>query len=324
MASFREVVTSKGERRWEFQVRKKGLQRTGRARILQNAQALARKAEDALDIQIATGITGDKTVADAIRRYLKTELNDHAESDRRNIRARLAWWTERIGSARLCDLRPATIRRAWDQVDGSPGTCNRYLANLSKVLSVATREWQWLPANPCRALKRRRESDGRVRMLTDNERGRLLGACAARPRLRAMVLFALKTGCRLGELEELHSRDVLPDRQVARIRHSKSGQPRTVHVPADVLEALYALRARRDGLVFGKLDRRGWRAAKKAAGLVDWRFHDLRHDFASRLGRRGASESLIAAALGHKTWAMARRYTHHSPEELAELVRGFL
>jgi integrase len=137
------------------------------------------------------------------------------------------------------------------------------------------------------------------------------------------VLFALGTGCRLGEIEALHVGDVLAERGVARIRRSKSGAARTVHVPAEVLEALYGLPARRDGLVFGKLDRRGWRAAKKEAELDEWRFHDLRHDFASRLGRAGASEAVIAAALGHKTWAMARRYTHHAPEEVAELVRGF-
>ena len=329
LANLRKRVDSRGNVSWQAQVRRRGIQRTSTFRTKALAETWARRAEDEIDRTRVSGFA-DRTVGEAIDRYLgegdyqdRGELDQHSPTDQRNVKARLLWWNGQIGKLELEDAIPAVLLATWERAPGSGATRNRYLASLSKVFTTATREWQWMPTNPCRALKRRREGEGRVRMLTTDQRTKLLEACKT-PRLRAMVLFALKTGCRLGELEALHARDVIVDRHVARIRHSKSGDPRTVHVAADVLEALHDLPARRDGLVFGKLDRRGWRKAKKAAGLVDWRFHDLRHDFASRLGQRGASESVIAAALGHKTWSQARRYTHHSPETVAELVKGFI
>lgn len=329
MANLRRRVGGDGRVTWQAQVRRRGQQRTETFRTKSAAKKWAIRVEAELELLRVEGYAR-KRLADAIDRYLGTDdepgadLLEHAETDARNVKQRLGWWKEQLGKRWLRDLSVSLIRDTLDDLDCSGPTRNRYLASLSKVLTTATREWQWMPSNPCRSIKRRREGDGRVRHLSDAERAKLLEKCQRWPRLHAAVLFAMRTGCRLGEIEALRASDVIAERAVARIQHSKSGDRRTVHVPADALEALYRLKMRKDGLVFGMLDRRHWREAKKAAGLDDWRFHDLRHDYASNIGRKGASESQIAAALGHKSWAMARRYTHISPDALADMMRDLI
>jgi len=341
LATIRKRKTKSGERRYQAIIRRRGVYRIETFGSRELALDWARGVERDIDRSRVDGFA-DRALAEAIGRYLgfdpledskeakakrrpSEDLLEHAESDRHNIIHRLGWWCREAGAVRLRDITPSLLRDALDRLDCSPPTKNRYLAALSGVLNAATKEWQWMPANPCGSLKRRRENSGRVRMLTPEEREALLSACrnvrASARVLYGMVLFALNTGCRLGEIERLRLRDVQLAKEQAWIEKSKNGDARMVFVDEELAAALRALPPRGDGLVFGPIPVKGWRQARDEAKLSDWRFHDLRHDFASGLGREGFAAPQISTALGHRTWAMARRYAHSLTDDAKETMR---
>jgi integrase len=198
---------------------------------------------------------------------------------------------------------------------------NRYLAVLSHVFTIASREWDWAENNPVRRVRKLRESRGRVRCLDEDERERLLAACEASwdDRLYPLVLLAISTGARRGELMALRWRDVDLKQGRGVLHHTKNGERRAIAITGLALEILRERnRVRRidTDLIFASSDGRAWfplrpwNAALRAAGIADFRFHDLRHTAASYLAMSGATTAEIAEVLGHKTLQMVKRYSH--------------
>ena len=230
----------------------------------------------------------------------------------------------------LASLTPARIVEvrdrlpAGDTLSGKPaaaGTVKTYLAVLSKALTVAMTEWFWLDDNPCRRVPRPIEPRGRVRFLSGEERSRLLAAChtSREERLYPLVLLALATGARRGELLSLRWRDIDLARGVAFLHQTKNRERRSVPVTGeafDVLKARAKVRRIDTDLVFANRDGRArfpqwpWTVALREAELEDFRFHDLRHTAASYLAMSGATLAELAEVLGHKTLAMVKRYAH--------------
>jgi len=179
---------------------------------------------------------------------------------------------------------------------------------------------------------RMREPRGRVRFLSDDERNRLLKACqdSPNPYLYAVVVLALSTGMRSGEIMGLTWDDVDLNQGRAILHETKNGERRVVSLGGKALELLKVhARIRRldTALLFpGKnpakpMDLRApWLAALKAAEIEDFRFHDLRHSAASYLAMNGASLAEIAEVLGHKTLQMVKRYSHLSEAHTANVV----
>jgi integrase len=170
-----------------------------------------------------------------------------------------------------------------------------------------------------------------VRYLSDEERMRLLAAChsSSNPRLYPLVVLALRTGARLGELLRLGWSDIDLARGQAIVQESKNGERRTLPLAAECLEVLHALgRVRRLGsdVVLATaggqatFPRKAWEAALRQSEVRDFRFHDLRHSFASYLAMSGATMPEIAAAMGHKTLAMVKRYAHLSDSHVSAVV----
>jgi integrase len=220
----------------------------------------------------------------------------------------------------------------------APATCNRYLTSLGSVYRWARRR-RWLPrafTSPCRGVERAPANNMRVRFLNDEERARLLAVCrvAAWSRLYLLVLTALTTGARKGELLALRWRDIDTEKRLAYVRTSKNGEARMLPLVAPLLAEIERTRSRRpDDFVFAS-DRRPGRAMRferafrdacTAARIEDFRFHDLRHCCASYLAQGGASLLEIADTLGHRQLSMVRRYAHLSVESkkrLADRVLG--
>jgi integrase len=203
-------------------------------------------------------------------------------------------------------------------------TVNRYMASLSAVFTWAAEE-RLTPAgwsNPCRTMRRLPEKDGRVRFLDEAERGRLFKACKASsyPRLFALVLMAMKTGARRGELLALTWRDVDLDAGRASLGRSKNGDRRVLVLLSDVIEALRPFESSDPArLVFGSVRSKyhspvsletPWRTAVAAAALKNFKFHDLRHCCASYLAQAGTPLNVIAEVLGHRRLDMSQRYAH--------------
>jgi integrase len=211
----------------------------------------------------------------------------------------------------------------------SASTVANELSVLRHCLRLA-RRWGYLSTLPEIVLPRRPE--GRLRYLTEEEITKLLAACrTSRNRyLEPAVILALHTGMRKGEILALEWERV--DLSTARLTllQTKSGKPRGVPFAGAVYDALIALEpdpARRQGRLFPNgNDRRGsqvrtaFEAALTRAGIVGFRFHDLRHTAASHLVMRGASLQDVKEVLGHSDLRMTLRYAHLSPAHLRGAV----
>lgn len=252
----------------------------------------------------------------------------------------LDWWAERLGPHFLAAITPARIGKLRDALangdtpsgkPAAPGTVNRYLAVLRQAFAYAERELEWISTNPVRRVSKPAEPQGRVRFLDDDERARLLAACrgSSDARLYPLVLLALATGARRGELLGLRWEDVDTARGVATLHTTKNRDRRGLVLTAPALAAIADLRQRRVvGVPYIFADRRGrrsfneyaWREALREARIEDFKFHDLRHSAASYLAMEGASSVELAAVLGHKTLAMVKRYSHLSQGHVADVV----
>ena len=102
-------------------------------------------------------------------------------------------------------------------------TVNRYFAVLSHAFTVAINEWQWSNDNPARRIRKSRESQGRTRYLSEDERKALLEACqkSRNPYLYTVVVLAITTGARRGELLSLRWSDVGLKRGTADLSDAK-------------------------------------------------------------------------------------------------------
>ena len=203
---------------------------------------------------------------------------------------------------------------------------------MSHVFTVAMKEWQWVDANPFTRVSSLKEPRGRVRFLSDEERESLLEACRDDQALHTIIVIALSTGARRGEILNLKWSDIDTTRGFIYLEETKNGERRTLPLTGYALEQVMALRKvrRMDTLLvfpgrnpqkplyidnsFGK--------ALEAAGIEDFRFHDLRHSAASYLAMNGASLAEIADVLGHKTLQMVKRYSHISDQHTASVVES--
>jgi integrase len=275
------------------------------------------------------------TLAELVDRQLESVKADRPHDYERQ-RVILGWWKEKLGAYTLATLTPDLIGRHRDKLQTgegmSPSTVNRYLSALSKAFSNAVKEWHWLLDNPLRRVSKKPEPRGIVRYLSDEERVRLLDECRKsqyKP-LYLLVLFAITTGMRRGELFGLRWQDIDLDRRVAVLQNTKNGDRRSVPIVAEVAALLREhgkVRRLDNDLVFPSDDPsavwlfdKAWYQALKAAKVKDFRFHDLRHSCASYLAMSGATTAEIAAVLGHRTLQMVKRYAHLSDQHTGAVV----
>lgn len=343
MASIRRRVTRDGRIRYQAEVRLKG-----HPKIYEtfHSNGAARDWARRVESELISGhftprIEAERrTLAEAIDRYLEDCLGELSTSYQRNVRSYLKWWRQQLGDLSLAGLTPAVIvdARRGLAAGKSPATTNRYLATLSAVLDRCDREWEWLDANPCRRIRSLRESGGRVRFLSDDERDRLLEACreSGERRLYPLVLFAIATGARQGELLGLRWQDVDLAARRATLHDTKNRDRRSIAFPGAAGELLVELSRTPhiSGWVFGytgarpTFPRKAWLEALTAAEINDFRFHDLRHTAASYLAMSGATLAEIAEVLGHRTLAMVKRYAHlseaHSEAVVGRMAERFL
>ena len=244
----------------------------------------------------------------------------------------MSWWERELGGRRVVELSAADIGDALDRLTCGPATANRYLTVFKHVLSVASREGEWITDNPASRVRARKEPRGHLRYLSDEERRRLLAACRTsdEQRLYALVVVALGTGARQGELLSLRWSDIDLVRCRATLEHTKHGERRVLALEGPVLDVLRERMAvRRIGVaqVFGSerglatFPRNAWEQALREAGVPDFHFHDIRHTFASYMAMSGATLAELAEALGHKTLAMVKRYAHLSEAHTSGAVR---
>ena len=208
----------------------------------------------------------------------------------------------------------------------SPATVNRLLSVLSKIFSLAS-DAEIIDHNPCRKVRKFRLNNQRVRVLSSEEETRLLTALRDNELVKQIVIFALNTAFRRGEIFNLKWFDVDFGRGVIQIRESKSNRMRVVPMNSIVRSLLSDL-ARRSEFVFpspktgGRLNqiKRSFRRAVAKAGIENFRFHDLRHTAATRMADVGADAFTLMKILGHSDIRMTARYTHATDASLRRAV----
>ncbi len=343
MASIQKRVSKDGTVTYRAQVRRKGqspLTATFTRKTDAKKWAEDRDADIRQNRHFKYAEAKKHTVGEAIDRYIETVLPRKPKSAYVQ-EPQLIRWRDEIGDTLLADLHPPHIvacrdRLAEDIVPGgkkrSLGTVNRYLAVFSHVITVAMKEWGWIDYNPAHAVAKFKEAKGRTRYLSDEERVRLLEECknSRNPHLFPIVVIAISTGMRKGEILSLTWENIDLERGVAYILETKNSEPRGVALADLALGLLIDLRHHRSNsarFIFPSpkgdwpIDiRSAWEVARKNAGLTDFKFHDLRHTTGSYLAMNGATPAEIAEVLGHKTYEMVKRYSHLSEPHTAGVV----
>ena len=289
-----------------------------------------------------TSMAKRKSLSDAIDRYI-TEVLPRKPKSANKQEAQLRWWKSKIGERSLADTTASLISETRTSLikepspNGNrrtPATVNRYTAALSHVLTMAYKEWEWINENPCSKLTKIPEPRGRVRFLNDDERKRLLDECkhSRSSHLYPIVVLALSTGARLGEITSLTWEQIDFSRGQIILHETKNNERRVLPLTGHAKDLLFKWKEvnERDDtpLLFPNtrhpeipIDIRSpWNTAVEKAKIDDFRFHDLRHSAASYLAMNGASLAEIAEILGHKTLQMVKRYAHLSEAHTSSVV----
>jgi integrase len=243
---------------------------------------------------------------------------------------------EHFGERRLAKITYLDLeiyrnnRKAAPTPAGKPradASVNREMALLSHLLNKGV-EWGMMEASPYKKGKRLifKENNQRLRFLTDTEVEALLKASS--PHLRPIVEVALNTGMRRGELLGLKWEQIRNG--FIYLTETKSGKSRQIPINDRLAEVFKEVRREnqlKSPYVFADSKgrryyevKRSFASACRKAGIEGFRFHDLRHTFASHLVMKGVSLKAVQELLGHADLTMTMRYAHLSQAHLQEAV----
>ncbi len=211
----------------------------------------------------------------------------------------------------------------------SDARVNREMAVLKHMLNKAV-EWEMLEVSPFKRGKSLmfRENNCRLRFLSDEEIEALLDTCA--PYRRSIVETALLTGMRLGEILNLKWEQIINGKIY--LQNTKSNKPSQIPISNRLAQVFKELR-RKNQLRFPhvfcgprgepyKDIRGGFNSACRKAGITNFRFHDLRHTFASHLVMRGMTLKAVMELLGHSDIKMTMRSAQLAPGHLEDAVNA--
>ena len=208
--------------------------------------------------------------------------------------------------------------------DRSIASVNRDLSHVRRMFNIAEREG-WVDVSPFRRGERLislADEQARTRVVTLDEEERLLEQCVGRrAHLRPIIVAALDTGCRLGELLSLTWSDVDMEGGLIKIRamNSKTARAREVMMTTRLHSELEQLCLGEErGRVFGPSNniKSAWTSIRRAAGLKDVRLHDLRHTAATRLVACGIPLPEVGNLLGHTSPETTMRYVNATTDSL--------
>ena len=212
---------------------------------------------------------------------------------------------ERFKSMRLKEVKPATV--------------NRDLACLKHMFTIAN-SWGYTKHNPTKDIQLLKEPPGRVRYLTEEEIERLLSN--SKWPLRSIIVAALNTGMRKREVLNLRWSDIDLTNRILQVGNSKNNERRIIYINNTLYLELRSIPrflhtdhvfCNKQGIPFDDV-KKSFATALKKSGIADFRFHDLRHTFASYLVMSGTSLKTVQELLGHKSLRMTMKYAHLSEE----------
>lgn len=225
-----------------------------------------------------------------------------------------------IGTKAIGGITAQDIQAFCNKVEArtSASTANRHLTLIKAIFNKAKTWGLFHGENPCVAVKMKKEPNHRLRYLTKPEIKNLLENCD--PRLYPVVACALMTGMRKGEILNLQWQDIDLGSNTIQILQSKSGKPRKIPIMPPLRAILEDLGPHPAGSVFNMpyiTLRRHFKMALEASRITSFRFHDLRHTFASHFAMTTGDLPTLQQILGHAGIQMTLRYAHLSDNHMA-------
>lgn len=270
------------------------------------------------------GVMADRDFKEAVQYYLELKHDNRTIVEYQN---QLTWWCEQFKDVSLQKIDEDKIvqailkKRKEDGIGNA--TCNRYLAVLRATLRAAHNR-KWILRVP--TFKLYSEPKERVRWLTEEEVARLMWACPAK--WQSMIRLSLMTGLRQSNVRAMRWDWVDLEKATLSIpgEFFKNGKDFTIPLTG---EAVNAIRENvgihpefvftHEGKPIAQISSKTWQATLKKAGIENFRWHDLRHTWASRMAQAGVPTQALQKLGGWQSMAMVNKYAHHDVESL----RGF-
>jgi len=289
-------------------------------------KALAQELHDRLKVELwRIGHLGQKprhTWNEAVVRWLKEQSHKATASE---DFTKLRWLDQFLGGKQLDTISRSLVDRITDAklAQGcSNATVNRTLEVLRAILRKCVNEWEWLDRAP--QIRMLKEPIRRIRFLTHEEAQRLLDALP--PHLSDMAAFTLATGLRAANVTGLQWTQVDLVRRLAWVHADQAKARKALPVPLNA-EAVVLIRkwlGKHPTHVFSfrgkpieQLSTKCWYAALERAGIDDFRWHDLRHTWASWHVQNGTPLYALQEMGGWASTEMVRRYAHLAADHLA-------
>ena len=320
MASIRKI-----NNKWQVQIRRKGHRSISKTFFYRTDAEVWGRAVDR-DLDSGTVIV-DRTIlktlklSDLLVRYrdgvsLK-KLSNNSEIYRINNLLK-----DDICKLLLSEVTPKTFANYRDRrlKEVTPSTVSREFTIYKHMFQVAINEWDIpLGLNPLHKVKLPKFNDKRSRRLEPGEFDIITSYCKTHQlaELQNVIILAIETGMRRGELLRVCKEYFNADTRTLYIPITKSGHSRTIPLTSQAAVIVKALND--DQKVYSKSIEgfmSAWQRLIKRTGIVDLRFHDLRHEAISRFFEMGLSVPEVALISGHRDYRMLQRYTHLKPEEL--------
>lgn len=319
------TIRKRGER-WQVQVRRNGYKAVTRSFLLKtDAERWARQLETDADRCVLTGdprVLESISVADLIKRYRDT-VTVTKRGQRNETIILDAMLRQPFADKTLADASPADFATYRDErlTRVKATTIRREMSLLRHTFDLARREWGLpLANNPLDGLRRPRMDEPRDRRLMPGELLKLLRGCRKSRvgYLHPVILFAIETGMRRGEIASIRWHDVNLDTRLLHIPITKTGHPRTIPLTRRAVRVL-AKQPSNQPTPFAITPnglRQAWKRLVRRVGLDGLHFHDLRHEAVSRFFEMGLSVPEVALISGHRDPRMLFRYTHLRPEDV--------
>jgi integrase len=318
MATFRKRAD-----KWQARVQRSGQSSLAKSfNTKTDAVKWARHTESQLDLGTLAPKAAMPPLMRIVDRYLAevspTKKGSKQELNRGRQIARTAlglMQLDKITSEVVSKYRDGRLREV------SNNTVRLELAFISVVFEQCAKEWGYKVSNPVKQIRIPKPGKPRQRRLRPGEEEALLAACAERATyLHSLVVMAIETGMRFGELVSITWGNVDFGARTVHLPDTKNGHARTVPLSTRALGAIRTVPSGYEGRVFtGKPGsiRAAFGAAVKRSGVgSDLRFHDLRHEAVTRLFEKGLNPIEVGMISGHRSMSMLQRYTHLGPKEL--------
>lgn len=276
-----------------------------------------------LDIKIQQKIKFEDFANDYLELYSKVNNKSWKKSDLHNVNTLKKYFSGKY----LYEITMEMVEKFKSEriKEVSPARVNRNISCLKSMFNRAI-EWGKIENNPVIKVKLLKENNKRLRYLEKEEITNLISNCSEY--LKPIVIIALNTGMRKGEIFRLEWNHIDFKRGIIYILDTKNGEKREIPINKMAEVALISVKrnpdspyifCNKEGKPFSDITTSFFTAMKKT-GIINFRFHDLRHTFASQLVMSGIDLNTVRELLGHKSLNMTLRYAHLSSDHKKRAV----